>query len=147
MKQTTYMCPVCQNNEKPLKKTSMSRHRCSICERSFYNKELIGFEINRTDFVQYWRDRREALNPQISYPVVDGIKIEKDKDVYIQMDKMVQESTDNLMHEIIMVRIFDKELKEAEKTILKDEEQAIKSEIGIVKSEIDKIFDIILGRG
>ena len=130
MRQTTYMCPVCQNDEKSLKKTSMSRHRCPICNRSFYNKELLGFEISRTDFVKYWRERREALNPQMSYPVVGGI--ERSKDVDSQMNHMVQESADNLMHEIIMVRILNKKPKKAE-------EQA-------VKSEIDKIFDIILGR-
>ena len=143
MKQTTYMCPVCQNDEKPLAKTSMSRHKCLICDRSFYNKELLGFEINRTDFVEYWRERRESLNPQMSYPLVDGI--ERNKDVDSQMDNMVKESLDNLLHEITMMRIFNKSHKKAEEAVI-EEEQAVKSENAVLKSEIDKIFDIILGR-
>ena len=166
MKQTTYMCPVCQNDEKPLAKTSMSRHKCLICDRSFYNKELLGFEINRTDFVEYWRERRESLNPQMSYPLVDGI--ERNKDVDSQMDNMVKESLDNLFHEITMMRIFNKSHKKAEETgkrcfpeeavieeeqavksenaVLRDEQVVLRDEQVVLKSEIDKIFDIILGR-
>jgi hypothetical protein len=105
-------------------------HECPLCNRTFRNNDLIGYEITRGDFVVSWRDLHETRKAIKSGSIIDGIK--RKKDVDSQMDNMVQESTDNLMHEIIMVRIFGKKPKEAE-------EQAI-------KTRIDKIFDIVLGR-
>lgn len=119
------MCPFCLKEDEPVIKISLSYHKCPICERILQNKSLLGYEITKIDFQSYWEEQMQAIMPQI-----DGIK--RKKDVDSQMDNMVQESTDNLMHEIIMVRIFGKKPQKAE-------EQAI-------KTGIDKIFDIVLGR-
>lgn len=130
MQQSKYMCPLCKDEKIPLIKAGLSRHHCTICNRTFSNKEIIGWELNRLDFVEYWRERREAIKTEISYPMIEDIKINNNVDS--QMDNIVQENTDNLMHEIIMVRIFGRTPKKAENKA--------------IKTEIDKIFDIILGK-
>jgi hypothetical protein len=129
MEQTMYMCPLCKDEKIPLIKAGLSRHYCTICDRAFSNKEIVGWEMNRIDFVEYWRERKDAIRTEVSYPLIEDIT---KKDVDIQMENMVQESTDNLLHEIIMMRIFNKKSKKAEKQVIKD--------------EIDKIFDVILGK-
>lgn len=130
MKQTSYRCPVCQNNDNPVISTSLSMHECPLCNRTFKNSDLIGYEITKGDFVISWRDLH-AIKKEIPLgSIVNEIK--QNKDVDSQMNNMVQESTNNLMHEIIMTRIFGKKPQKAE-------EQA-------VKTGIDKIFDVVLGR-
>lgn len=130
MQQTNFRCPVCQNNDEPVISTSLSMHKCPLCERTFRNSDLIGYEITKGDFAFYWRDKLASKKEIPSGSIVDGIT--RRRDVDNQMDNITTESTDNLMHEIIMVRIYKKEAEKAEEQV--------------VKSEIDKIFDIILGR-
>lgn len=138
MKQTTYMCPFCFDNDEPIIKLSLSQYECPLCSRKFRQRDLIGYEITKVDYVSHWRKK---IHPGKSYHLMDGIEIKKkDKDIQ-QMENMVQESTDNLMHEIIMIRIYDKNSK-AEKLREKDESD----EIQAIKTEIDKLFDTILGR-
>lgn len=132
MQQIKYMCPLCKDENKPLIKIGISRNHCTICGRTFWNKEVIGWELNRTDFEKYWEERNNSTRTEVSYPLPLIEDILKKKSVDNQMDDIVQESTDNLMHEIIMVRIFDRRPR-------KVEEQAI-------KTKIDEIFDIILNR-
>lgn len=122
MKQTTYMCPFCLREDEPAINISLSQYKCPLCERIFQNKSLIGYEITKVDLQSCWEEQM-TLNGDIIF---------KKKDVDKQMDNMVQESTDNLFHEIIMTRIFGRKPQKAE-------EQAI-------KTGVDKIFDIVLGR-
>lgn len=132
MKQTTYMCPFCLKEDEPVVRISLSQHQCPMCMRAFRPRTLIGYETTKVDYAERWREEKAYLNCEKSYRLIDGIKIKR-KDVdKQQIENIVQESTDNLMHEIIMVRIFDKSPEKAEK-------QAI-------KTEIDKLFDTILGR-
>lgn len=105
-------------------------HECPLCNRTFKNNDLIGYEITKGDFAVSWRDLHAIKKEIPQGSIMDGIK--PNKDVDIQMENMVQESTDNLLHEIIMMRIFNKKSKKAEKQVIKD--------------EIDKIFDVILGK-
>lgn len=137
MKQAKYMCPLCKKEENPTVKRGESWNKCPICERSFSNKELKGWEIGRIDFIQYWKERSlNAIESQKSYHVAE--EVEARKDVDSQMNNIVQEDTDNLMHEIIMIKICNKEKKK--------QPQATLPEITAVKDKIDEIFDIILGR-
>lgn len=130
MERTTYRCPVCRDNDNPVISTSLSMHKCPLCNRTFKNNDLIGYEITKGDFAVSWKDLH-AIKKEIPLgSIVDGVK--PNKDVDSQMENMVQEDTDNLLHEIIMIKIFNKKPQKAEK-------QAI-------RTEIDKIFDVILGR-
>lgn len=122
MQQTTYMCPFCLREDEPVIKISLSQYECPLCERTFRPKNLLGYEISKVNFQSCWE---EQMN-------INGDITLKKKDVDSQMENMVQESTDNLFHEIIMTRIFNKKPQETE-------EQAI-------KTGIDKVFDVILGR-
>jgi uncharacterized C2H2 Zn-finger protein len=117
MKQTIkyLLCPHCINSDHPLENNGVSWLKCPLCGESFRSGEIRGNAIMKSHLSQYLQE-----------------KLASNKDVDSQMDNMVQESTDNLMHEIIMVRIFGKKPQKAE-------EQAI-------KTGIDKIFDIVLGR-
>jgi uncharacterized protein (UPF0212 family) len=130
MERTTYKCPVCRDNDNPVISTSLSMHKCPLCNRTFRNNDLIGYEITKGDFAVSWRDLHAIKKEIPQGSIIDGIKLNKDVDN--QMEKMVQESTDNLLHEIIMMRIFNKKSKKTEKQV--------------IKNEIDKIFDVILGR-
>ena len=134
MKQTTYMCPFCLREDEIVVKISLSLHKCPVCKRTFREKDLLGYETTREDYASYWREQQVTKRGIPSYHTIDGIRTKR-KDVDKQMENMVQESTDNLMHEIIMVRIYNKSPKKIEK-----------AEMQAVKTEIDKLFDTILGR-
>ena len=137
MQRTTYRCPVCRNNDNPVISTSLSMHKCPLCNRTFRNSDLIGYEITKGDFAVSWKDLHAIKKEIPTGSIVEDIKINKNVDS--QMDNVVQESTDNLLHEIIMIKIFNKKPQKAEK-------QAIRTENTEIRSEIDKIFDVILGR-
>lgn len=163
MKQTTYSCPYCQKKDKPAEQISISLYKCPICKEVFPQKDLKGHEINKIDYAAFWREekkRASEIHP-LRGALVDGIEnMLKKKDIDNQMDSIVQESTDNLLHEIIMVRIYNKKPKETEETeshsenaeshsenkAMRTENAEIRSEETAVKTEIDKIFDIILGK-
>ena len=116
MQQTTLLCPHCVNSDYPLESHGLSWFQCPLC----------GMNLSKSDALR--------SNPLPNGHLPDFIEnlFNVNKDVDKQMDNITTESTDNLMHEIIMVRIFKKEAKKAETTV--------------VKNDVDKIFDIILGR-
>lgn len=130
MEQSTYMCPFCLREDEPVIKIALSLHKCPLCKRSFRNSDLLGYEVSKIDFANYWAEQTITSSET---PLINDIKTKEDVDS--QMDDVVQESTNNLFHEIIMIKIFRKKPQKAESP----EETAI-------KSQVDKIFDIILSR-
>lgn len=129
MKQTTrcLLCPHCINSDHPLEKNGISWLKCPLCGLSFRSKELKGNSITKGYLPDYLQK-----------------KLDFNKEVDSQMDHMVQESTDNLMHEIIMCNIFkEKAKKDQKETKLRSKETELRSEGTELRSELDKLFDVI----
>ena len=127
------LCPHCINSDYPLEPHGLSWLSCPICGTNFRRSELC--------------DGSSKAITKGHLPAFIENLLEINKDVDSQMDKMVTESTNNLMHEIRMIQIFSKKSQKAGVTVIKDgeNERVVKNEI-IVKNEIDKIFDIVSDR-
>ena len=117
MQRTTLLCPHCVNSDYPLESHGLSWFQCPLC----------GMNLSKRDAL-----RSNPLSSGHLPAFIENL-LSVNKNVDKQMNNMVTESTDNLLHEIIMVRIFKKEAEKADNIA--------------VKSEIDKIFDIILSKG
>lgn len=111
MEQSLVICNKCgSHNSKLYYLNKTDEYYCETCNEIFSKNEVFGFS---------WAE--DILN-----------KMNIDK----QMDNMVQESTDNLQHEIIMTRIFKKKAIKIEKEAVKVEEKAILSNVDTLLEEI-----------
>lgn len=123
MQQTTYMCPFCLSSDNPMEIVGdWETRRCSLCKKTFSLSSIKGkgYEI---DVVNYFDTAKEEA---------EIAKDSKTKNGDIAIEHIVQESTDNLFHEIQMTRIFrEKEKKEEEKAI---------------STELDQLFNVIFAR-
>lgn len=114
MQQTTIrsLCPHCINSDHPLESNGLSWLKCPLCGLRFRPREIKRNSITKGHLPNYLQ---KMLNIN--------------KDVDNQMDNIVQESTDNLFHEIQMTRILRIKAEKEEETI--------------IKTELDKLFDVI----
>lgn len=120
------LCPHCINSDCPLEGNGLSWLKCPLCGQNFRESEVRGQSIQKGHLSSYLTEL-----------------LTRNKEVDSQMDNIVSESTDNLMHEIIMTRIFR---KRAEKEAERIREEELNSEKTELHSEIDKIFNVILGK-
>ena len=108
------LCPHCINSDHPLERNGLSWLKCPLCGENFRSGEIKGGSITRGHLSRFLQERLDI-----------------NREVDSQMDNIVEESTDNLFHEIQMTKIFRR--------------KAEKAEDKAIKTEIDSLFEVILG--
>lgn len=120
MQQTTFMCPFCLSSEVPLEMIGyFGARQCPLCDRTFAYRDLKnkGYEIEIVDYFETWQEIR------------DNRRESKLKNGDRAVEKMQDESIENLFHQIRMEKIFSEKAKKAEEKTLTTELDKLFAEI------------------